>query len=285
MKNLKYLFSISLVFAFILFSCEDNGEDFNPNPDSGWIQFQDGLVSSAVVIGESISVPFELNTISNSNGVTVSFALEDVTGSAAASLGVADVYLAQGELSGNAVVTVPSSIDIADISTVRLSISNTSNDALQIGLSDDSKPITYDFDILCTFNVSDSYDAFIVSEDLGITLEDQTYFGVDVSYSADLEAVPDTSNQWFISSLWGPNFVYALTGNPAFIGNPTFAAAGIIQVNSDASVQASGSVFDPGDVSGLGNYNSCTNVFVIDMVEDVFSNPFTFQLILQPAAE
>ena len=136
MKNLKYLFSISLVFAFILFSCEDNGEDFNPNPDSGWIQFQDGLVSSAVVIGESISVPFELNTVSNSNGVTVSFALEDVTGSAAASLGAADVYLAQGELSGNAVVTVPSSIDISDISTVRLSISNISNDALQIGLSD-----------------------------------------------------------------------------------------------------------------------------------------------------
>ena len=285
MKRTKYLFSISLVFAFLLLSCEDNGEDFNPNPDSGWVQFQDGLVSSAVVIGESISVPFELNTVSNSNGVTVSFALEDVTGTAASSLGVADVFLPQGELSGNAVVTVPSSVDLADISTVRLSISNTSNDALQIGLSDDSKPTTYDFDILCTFNVLDSYDAFIVSEDLGITLEDQTYFGADVSYSAELEAVPDTSNQWFISSLWGPNFVGALTGNPSFNGNPTFAAAGIIQVNSNGSVLASGNVFEAGDVSGSGSYNSCSNSFVIDMVEDVFSNPFTFQLILQPAAE
>ena len=99
------------------------------------------------MIGESISVPFELNTVSNSNGVTVSFALEDVSGTVASSLGVAD-FLPQGELSGNAVVTVPSSVDLADISTVRLSISNTSNDALQIGLSDDSKPTTYDFDIL-----------------------------------------------------------------------------------------------------------------------------------------
>jgi hypothetical protein len=56
-------------------------------------------------------------------------------------------------------------------------------------------------------------------------------------------------------------------------------------VNSDGSVEASGDVFEAGDVSGSGSYNSCFNSFVIDMVEDVFSNPFTFQLILQPAAE
>ena len=278
MKNLKYLFSISLVFAFILFSCEDNGEDFNPNPDSGWIQFQDGLVSSAVVIGESISVPFELNTISNSNGVTVSFALEDVTGTAASSLGVADVFLPQGELSGNAVVTVPSSIDLADISTVRLSFSNTSNDALQIGLSDDSKPITYDFDILCTFNVLDSYDAFIVSEDLGVTKDDQIYFGVDLSYTATFSETSDGSNIWSVNSLWGPDFVYAMTGSPFYSNNPTFAANGYIEIESNGNITAQGT---QEYVQGSGVYNSCTNSFVIDMTESLFSNPLTYQLVLE----
>ena len=44
----------------------------------------------------------------------------------------------------------------------------------------------------------------------------------------------------------GPNFVGALTGKLAFNGNPTFAAAGIIQVNSNGSVQASGNVCNQG---------------------------------------
>lgn len=67
-----------------------------------------------------------------------------------------------------------------------------------------------------------------------------TAFGDDApGFSASLLPVAGTTNQWTVSSAWGPNFVAWGTGNPAF--NGAFPYPARIVLNDDFTVTVVGS--------------------------------------------
>jgi hypothetical protein len=77
------------------------------------------------------------------------------------------------------------------------------------------------------------------------------------------------------SSLWGPNFVSWATGNPAYDGQ--YVYPGTIQINPDLSLTITGGAGYA--TGGTGTYDPCTNSFSMTLNQELFSDPFTVDVV------
>lgn len=132
------------------------------------------------------------------------------------------------------------------------------------------------------------------SEQVFTTGYAQPQFGVivDTTYTSSITALgatrpshtatltPISGNSYAIDSAWGPNFVAALTGNPAYQGQ--FLYAGTLTINSDFTVTIVASPTSPWATGGTGTYNPCTNVISYTLTQALFTNPFTASVVLTP---
>lgn len=85
--------------------------------------------------------------------------------------------------------------------------------------------------------------------------------------------------EYSISTLWGPNFVYTVSGGNSAAG--TYPAPGKIIINKDLSLTIVPN--DPFITPVSGVYDTCKNVFRYTLSQDLFSNsPFTVSVTLNP---
>ncbi|AUC77490.1 hypothetical protein [Olleya sp. Bg11-27] len=98
------------------------------------------------------------------------------------------------------------------------------------------------------------------------------------SHSVTLTPVAGEDRQWTITSSWGPEFLAWATGDPAYSG--LFVYSGTIILNDDLTVDFIGDeALTPG---GTGVFIPCPQEFNITLTQDVFTNPFTVDVVLSP---
>jgi len=98
------------------------------------------------------------------------------------------------------------------------------------------------------------------------------------SYNITLNPVAGTTNQWTVTTGWGPTFVSWATGNSAY--DNYYLYSGTITLNSDFTVD-----FD-GDSSwatgGSGGFSPCTQVFTYTLSQALFTTAFATDVVLTP---
>lgn len=97
-------------------------------------------------------------------------------------------------------------------------------------------------------------------------------------YTVDLVPVPGTTNQWQISSAWGPTFVGWATGNAAF--NNQYLYSGTIILNDDFTIVVDGN--DAWATGGTGVFSPCTQTFSYTLDQGLFTTAFTTDVVLTP---
>jgi hypothetical protein len=99
------------------------------------------------------------------------------------------------------------------------------------------------------------------------------------NFNANLLPVAGTTNQWTVSSAWGPNFVGWATGSAA--NNGRFIYPARIVLNDDFTVTVIGlASYAQG---GTGIFSPCTQTFTFTLNQTLFTNPFTVDVVLTPA--
>ena len=131
------------------------------------------------------------------------------------------------------------------------------------------------------FTATYAQAAYTINVDTTYTSSVTAAGGARPSHTATLTPVPGATNQYTIDSAWGPNFVAALTGSPAFEGQ--FPYAGTLTINSDYSVTVVGAPTSPWATGGTGTYDPCTNVISYALSNALFSGtPFLTNVVLTP---
>lgn len=275
MKKLIYAFLSITALTFVGCTEDLNEGKFNADEESGWVQFapteeeiEAGEIASSFKRGGQFLIPVYLQAPVNRDGVEVTYTVEDVEGSS------------QGTISSSGVVEIPKGTNTGDIvlnfedvsvssSTVlKITLTSTNRNNVQVGLEDGSKPVSQLVRI-CGNAFSTTYEGDSATSD-GLPGE---------IFNVALVPVPGTDNQFTLSTVWGPNFVAALTGNPGDEGQFVYPVT--LTVNSDASVTVTTDV--PYGEGGTGTYNACSDTFELNVSQSVFTgdgSDFTVDITL-----
>lgn len=276
MKNILKLIPI-LLFVFTL-SCEqdDDNARFSSDPTTGWVEFSTTTSSTTISTQtESLSLPVILRVPVYKNGITVTYALEPVIGD------FSNIVTTNGNTLEFLSNELPGPDGTPSIKNIELTFQNLSSttpltafdvvltavdvDGVNIGLGENS--ITrYRVSTPCPTIFSDSYNVDVTA--LG---------GTAPSHNVQLVPVPGTDNQFTVSSTWGPNFVGWATGNPGFNGQFPYPA--IITVNPNLTVDVIGTG-SPALSGGSGTYDTCSDVFLITLTQDLFTTEFTVDIVM-----
>lgn len=93
------------------------------------------------------------------------------------------------------------------------------------------------------------------------------------SHTATLTPVDGSDNQYNIDSAWGPKFVSWATGDNSF--DNRFVYSGILTLQDDGSVSIESNIGN-----GTGSYDSCGDVFNLTLSQEVFSDSFQVNVVL-----
>lgn len=263
MKNLKI---ILVALAFIgLSSCGD--EDNVTYSGDAYAQFQVASASTGED-GEPITVDVSLATGENTSGETINFDLQILSGDASRFTiepSNGSLTIPAGEFVGQIVVT-PIDNDVLD-GDVELQITLTDSGSLPGGINGaDERSVA-----MLTIGDNDCIPPL------------PTLYNVDVfafgfqapSHEVEFVPVPGTSNQWTITSSWGPEFVAWATGNPGFSG--AFPYSGTLTLNCDFTVDFIGD--DSWGTGGTGTFNG-TDTFELTLTQALFTSDFTVDIVL-----
>mgnify|MGYP000214414484 CR=1 FL=1 len=270
MKNtLKY---IGILLAVFLVSCEAiDDSNFPSNRNSGWVEFE---TASSQVLSDvgTVTIPVEYNVPINREDVTVSYDVAVVEGEA------------PGAVTGSFTTIVPA--DTRDLSimyevdptissnyTLSFTITGTSNPDVIVGLDGDN-PIVHTLEVCFG--------------ELPLSWTGNAFFdgGSDPVNTFDMTLTP-TGNpgEYEIDTAWGPNYVAALTGNPAFEGQ--FLYEGILTINPDNTISIVGldTGLFPGTVpaadSTSGNvFDPCTRELRYTLSQALFTGDFVVNVEL-----
>jgi len=98
------------------------------------------------------------------------------------------------------------------------------------------------------------------------------------SYNLTLTPVSGSTNQWTVTSGWGPTFVSWATENSGY--DNQYLYSGTITLNPDFSIAFVGD--NSWATGGSGVFSPCTQVFTYTLSQALFSNSFTTDVILTP---
>ncbi|WP_303318687.1 hypothetical protein Q4Q34_09525 [Flavivirga abyssicola] len=141
MKTYKELFlCITVVSLFILFGCSNNADQFNGNnPKSGYVEIDaENLLAISEEVG-SLTLPVNLNTSTNPNGVAVSYTIEAVNGTLPTGfndISNGHVIIEQGKDIGFIELAIP---DSDQEYSFKVSLTQVDDTDFSIGLDGDSK--------------------------------------------------------------------------------------------------------------------------------------------------
>lgn len=280
MKKISLILFATISILFI--SCNENDENdgrFDSNSQIGWVQFDEEAIDEPIQVvngyASTIELPVVLFAPVNKEGVKVNYTITDVVGNSTAVLpqrsGTVEIFKnGAGEvvLSADLVLNLVEA-DLTSNVEFDVTLTGTDNSNVQVGLSDNSKPVVVRVKI-CAFNIKTNYVGNAVAS-----------VGVDgPEFAVELVPVPNTTNQFTVTSAWGIQMVPTLCNCPTRRDYPA-----IITVNDDFTVTIVGN--DPTRPAaypgGEGTYDPCTDTFNFTLRQGIFSSPFTVDVTYTPA--
>jgi hypothetical protein len=266
----KFLKLILVVFSLAtLVSCNEDDSKFSVDPQSGWAQFTSGAqINVAFGTTDEIVLPVRLYSAVNP-GLDVTYTIEDVVGSSAGVLtsNPGMMTIASGTLNGDLVLGLATE---GLTSTIEFDVvlTATSRDNVQVGLSDNSKPIVRRVRI-CPFTFAASYTgvptANLASPAVGPT------FSVNFTPTAN-------PYQYTLTTCWGPNYIAFLTGNPDFNGLLPYPGTLSVDPTSGVVTVTAGAPYG----GGTGSMDACSGVITVTLIQAIFGNPFTTTVVFTP---
>ncbi len=184
---IKLIFPLSIFLALVICACDDSANQFGGNnPKSGYVEL---LSNSQIVTSENsvLTLPVELNTSINPNGITISYMVDVITGELPsgfidASNGV--LHINAGEIEGEIEIIIPQSETEYGFSVSLVSVDDSD---FSIGLSDNSKVVS-----TSVFVVSNEPIALTIdenpSQDQVLTTMDKI-FGDGTTFSLESESI------------------------------------------------------------------------------------------------
>ena len=252
-----YLKLTMMIFAAIfIIGCEEEISVLQPL-EGGHVQLQ---TSSAVAIAEDSSTgttfKVQLGTMINNDGYTSRFTVESSDDSRY------EVSPSNGEIYFEAntyetTITVKPIDNIINDGNITLTIS-LSGDNVGVYGNDELKSVKLTIqDNDCPTKISKTY-----------TVSGTAFGGFDFP-GYDIEFIEAGPNTFYVSSLWGTEFVAWATGVSAYSG--LFTYPGTITLNDDFTVTVSPIPGDPTYYTGgTGTYSACDDMFIVDLTDDVF---------------
>lgn len=273
-KIIKLLPILLLVFAF---SCEDDdSSNFRDNSQTGWVEFATSTSGTTVSpFAESLSIPVSLRVPVYPNGINVSYSLVPVQGDYSSIVTTeSSIRFSPSETPGPESTPSVGSIEllfqnldtVVDPIVFDVVLTATNVNGVTIGV-DENSITSYRVSTPCPINTSANYNVDVIGPG-----------GATPSHSVALVPVVGTNNQFNVASTWGPNFVAAATGNPAYEGQ--FLYPGLITINDDLSVTVSPTAATQAGDGGSGTYDTCNDVFLITMTQSLFTTDFTVELTM-----
>jgi hypothetical protein len=267
----KFLKSILVVFSLAtLVSCSEDDSKFSVDSQSGWAQFTTGdQINLTFGTTDEIVIPVRLFTAVNP-GINITYTIQDVVGSSAGVLtsNPGMLTIENGNLRGDLVLGLATE---GLTSTIEFDVvlTATSRDNVQVGLSDDSKPIVRRVRI-CPFTFAASYT--------GVPTANLAPPAVAPAFTVNFTPTAN-DNEFTLTTCWGPNYVAFLTGNPGF--NGLFPYPGTLSVDPTSGVVTvvGGAAYGTG---GTGSMDACSGVITVTLSQGVFVNPFTTTVVFTP---
>ena len=253
-----YLKLTMMIFAAILMvSCEEEISVLQPL-EAGHVQLQ---TSSAISVAEDsstgTSVKFQLGTMINTDGYTANFTVESSDNSRyIVSPSNGEIYFEPN--------TYETSITVVPVDN----LDNDGNITLTIALTGDNVGV-YGNDELRSvkLTIQDNDCPTEISKTYTVT---GTAFGGFEFPEYDIEFVEAGPNTYYVSSLWGTDFLAWATGVAGYSG--LYVYPGTITLNNDFTVTVNPIPGDPAYyVGGTGTYSACDDQFTVNLTDGVFS--------------
>ncbi|WP_299889824.1 hypothetical protein [uncultured Lacinutrix sp.] len=287
MKNiLKSFFLITLVISF--FSCDDNdGSNSFVEEELGWVQFMqnsDALIQINQGFADEIVLDLNIQVPNTSSDLTVKYDLVSISGlnpntvygtSTVVPAGVTSWsgpdnntginYANLGNITFN-LLQLPALTEPMEFDVV---LTGTSLSTVTAGVAGESFKTTQRI-CIGPISPSTSYAGDAYSDDLGVPA------GAFAPYTVNLVPVAGETNMWTLDSTWGPDFVNALCGGCVPPGS--FPYPSTISIEDDGSVLVTGAAGYA--TGGTGTYNGCTDTFVLNISQGLFTGTFTVDVVL-----
>lgn len=266
---------ILLAFTAFLMGCEDDGNNFERDLDSGWVQFPSNNLESTINLGtgtNTLEVPLDLQTTTNIDGLKVNYTLQGVNGSNPSDVlsGSGVVTFAAGTDVGSILLNINNSAVLSELGLYDIVLTSTNRGNVKVGLNDGTKPISHRVNVNCAPNVSSTYTGDGFSNDAGVAP------GSFPSYTSTFTPVAGETNMWTLDTTWGPDFVTSICGGCVPPGS--FPYPSTVILNNDNTVTVTST--DPNFTGGSGTYNTCDDVFTLNIGQALFTNPFTVDVVL-----
>lgn len=269
-----YKTSLLLFFAVAFFSCEDtNGDNFNPDLESGWVQIDSSDVITGVAgYDTTVEIPVSLHTNVNKSGLDLFYTIEEIEGNSSTVL-IGDnipAHFPKGVLESKIVLNLNSEI-VGQGAKFKVILSSTSRNNVSIL---NTNPDVISEVIVCVrpIIIHANYSGSTYRLE---TLDDAPEFIASMATTL----VDNGDGTYTISSgAWGPGTVPALTGNPAH-SSYTYPANITINANGEIVVDGLDSYTTLGN---KGFLNPCTGEITYFLEQSLFSDAFIVKVVLSP---
>ena len=270
MKILKLKVIIVYTMIGLFISCDmndPNDGDYNVNPRSGWIQFQEDSLQGQVNSTDSIfQIPFDINIPVNDNGFVVSYSVEAIEGTAPDSQ-IGSFTTTVEKVKQKGFIDILLDENVTGNYTLQVQLMGVDNEDIKVGILGTDRPIAFEL-LVCSNNLPLNWtgSSFIGNSEIG---------------SFDLTLTPtDEPNEYLIDNAWG-NFVAAATGDPSLEGQFPYPAT-LVQ-NDDNSINIIGSDTSGPFPGGSGSFDPCSNELQYSLQQDLFQGDFNADVVLNPS--
>lgn len=145
MKKIFYCI-LTIVTALSIISCDYNNpneDKFGLDSEGGWIQFEHSNTYVLSGIQTEFTVPVKLMAPTNKAGLEFNYTITDVDGNIDGIIGYTGTgTVPKNSVDGNIVFTLPEA-ELTSCVTFTITLTTTSRSNVQVGLEDNSKPISH----------------------------------------------------------------------------------------------------------------------------------------------
>ena len=259
MKNIL-IKSILMLFSLAIFtSCDEDDSKFGVDSQSGWVQFTTGAqIDVAFGTTDEVVIPVKLFSAVNP-GLDVSYTIQDVVGTTAGIVTSNPGFMTveSGKLDGNLVLGIATT-GLSSSIEFDVTLTVTSRDNVQVGLSDDSKPIVRRVR-LCPFTFASSYTGVPTANIASGDVEADSF---------SVNFVPTANpNEFTLSTTWGPDYVAFLTGNPGFSGMFLYPSTLSVDTTTGDVTVVGGAGYADG---GSGTMDACSGEITVVITDGLF---------------
>ncbi|WP_297332052.1 hypothetical protein [Flavobacterium sp.] len=272
MKKIFYSI-LTIVTALSIASCDYN----NPNEDrfgldseSGWLEFE--VANTYVISGlqTEFTVPVKLMAPTNKSGLSFNYTITDVDGTLDGVVGYTGTgSVPKNSVDGSIVFTLPEA-ELTSCVTFTITLTSTSRSNVQIGLEDNSKPITH------TVTVGRGRNFLLGNYN---TIEDGTFTYTTVVSAGEApneiivnniyDANPDSETQLFLQAV--SRSADGMVSYPNFLNNYLFTNSNVgdLYVSNDYAT-----FFD--EEAPSSTIDACSGVFDLNFFL-VYGDPGAYE--------